>query len=255
VGIAFTPPTTGRYRACFEFGHFGAADAVGRIFTTFQLVETGLTTVAVVSEGNSRVPSAPDGTTAVAQALTMSMNVCGEFTFTSATKKLIRLMFEQDTDATVTTNLLRLGREATAGQRDLHITIEKMNQQFPTPVFTDLTNSLARKVEIGGTIDEAIKMCSAHITCSGSSSIVSQSGDCLSSIGNISAGACVLTFTDDVQFFEACHSNENATNPGANLGFHTQAPGSDQITVDCDVSSSGADCTPTFTSFITCIYR
>ena len=148
VGIVFNPTTAGRYKVCGEFTYIGQADQVEDIFATFQWVETPNNAQTILQEGNSRAMAGvgPGTTSGNATDISSSLNVCGNFTLTTG-KKTLRLMYEQSSTGTPTTSQLLLDRSAITGQRDMHITVEKMDQQFPTPVFTDLQNSLNKKVE------------------------------------------------------------------------------------------------------------
>lgn len=82
----------------------------------------------------------------------------------------------------------------------------------------------------------------AEINCDAGSSIVSQLGNWVASVGNVSAGACVVTFvTGTFSAAPYCVANEVSANPAGLYGMPTVS--STSVTVDCDAAASGADCT------------
>jgi len=194
LGIVIDILTAGRYEACFYFTHSSAADAAGFIQTTFQIVETPNDDATTISqEGHTRMASSGDNSTAVAISGHNPMTVCSNFIFNSVGRKTLRLFYEQDATATVSNNFVIADRLSTKGQRDIHITVENKDQQKPTPILTDLTNSLIQKVEyIAGATNQVTAR--AKLFCSGSSSITSNTGGWISTIGNISTGICVITY-------------------------------------------------------------
>lgn len=131
--------------------------------------------------------------------------------------------------------------QTTAGTWDADVTENSPGAQTFTALDTRITN----KINKGGTVDELWKSCAFQYNCSGSASITNQNGNCIASIGNNSGnGACVLTFTDDVIEFFGCQVTMISADPNLNFGFHTFAPGSDQVTVDSEGSATGTDANP-----------
>lgn len=191
IGVVIDISTSGKYKICGEFSHLVATDAVSEgVLSTFQWVETSNTTDTIIQEGNSRVMSGISSSSGT-EAIGTSINICGDFVFSSAGQKTIRLAYEQSVSGTPTTSDIRINRDASQGQRDMHITIRKMDQQQPTPVFTDLLNSLATKTE--GQISNE-KTCSGQITNSGTPALGYRSADCVDSLVDNGVGDVTINF-------------------------------------------------------------
>lgn len=197
VGIAFTIKTAGRYEVCATFSHNAAADNAGFVSAAFQLVETPNNAQNILQEGRDKPTSSPDNGTGASIATTSSHHTCSYFKFSSVGKKTVRLFYEQQVAATLTTNLILADRSTSVGQRDIHIVVRKDTQQTPTPVFTNLTNSLNKKIEsLGGGLSR-IESC--QITFPGGVPTISDvSGLCggwISSLSDTSTGRTGINFT------------------------------------------------------------
>lgn len=132
VGLSFSADP-GDYRVCIEF----AVDPNGGSGnTTFQLVRTTPGTNTIIDQGGSRINMSGGSSKE-------TLNTCGIFRFTSSGTKEIKLTREQSTWTTAEVVFL-VDRAAANGQRDIHLTVYKISQQFPSAV-------LARDVAIGGT--------------------------------------------------------------------------------------------------------
>ncbi len=167
VGIVINTSTNGRYRACIQFSHASLGDGGGSVLATFQLVETPNNAQTILQEGKVRIPSSSDISGAQASSGIVPHNLCADFIFNSVGQKTIRLMYEQAVSATLSTNDLRADRDASTGQRDINITVDKMDQQFPTPIFPDLIDSLNSKVF---STSDNVRFESVHVApnCTGS---------------------------------------------------------------------------------------
>lgn len=187
VAIAFSPPVSGDYIACASFGHFIGISTSGNVQATFQIVETATNAQTVIQEGKSRVPSGVGF--GVIGSNTYPMRVCGNFTFTNVSQKMLRLMYEQTVSATVTSNLILADAPASNGQRDIHWEVYPVNPwiQAPTLIGSVVSNS---------TGVERIER--ATVTCGTSSSITSQSGSWLSSISSGTTGVCTLNIAASI---------------------------------------------------------
>ena len=156
VGIVIDISTTGRYKACFEFSSLIQINADASITTmrnSFQIIETPNNAQTFLQLGNTRVTYGSKQIQTAGSAMIEAQThiVCGQFVFTSTGQKTLRLMRETlvgGTGANVTLNQMHIDRNAALGQHDLHIIVDKMDQTFPTPAFTDLTNSLTGKLNV-----------------------------------------------------------------------------------------------------------
>lgn len=174
VGVVFDLPSAQDVMACVSFSHGLQAAAASTINTTFQIVETPNNAQTINQEGKSRVNSSMF-TPSV--EIHTPIRLCGTFAFTSAGKKTLRLMYEQDIAGSVTTNVIYADRNTSIGQRDVHWEVFPLNQQMPAPVFTEIK----KKVESGAT-GERIERAQINISSSSAGSIVSQSGTWLSGV-------------------------------------------------------------------------
>jgi len=194
-GIVIDTSSAGRYEACFYFSHATDADASGFVQSIFQPVETPNDDAStILQEGDTRLPSTIDNDSGASHGGIIPLSVCGTFVFNSPGQKTIRLFYEQVVAATITTNLIVIDRAATLGQRDMHITVEKMDEQFPTPIFTDLTNSLNSKVF---STSDLVRFESVHVApnCTSSPCTMINPTDGITSITRGATGDYTVNFT------------------------------------------------------------
>lgn len=132
VSVAFTPPVAGDYLACASFNHYAELSGSGNVQATFQVVETATNAQTVIQEGKSRVASGNSNASFVLHP----HRVCGNFTFTSVSQKMLRLMYEQTTSATVVSNSILADAAASNGQRDIHWEVYPVNPWIQAPLIT-----------------------------------------------------------------------------------------------------------------------
>lgn len=229
-GIVVNVPRAGTVEYCFEFSHNIVNGISGAVDATFEVVETANGSQTVSTEGKSRVQS---GSETATTSVSVPLHVCGKISHTSAGKKTIRLMYEQDTTATVTTNQLLADAGANNGQRDIHVTARYDDLQTITP---QTINSVVNTAT-GVTRVEA-----ARLNCDSASTIIAQQGSWIASIGNVSGGACAVTITTGI--FSAapyCTVTEEtgASADPLNIGF-TTAPTTTALSVDA-ANNAGTD--------------
>jgi len=150
LGIVFDASTSGRYKVCAQFTHekrIGNALSSGAT-ATFQWVETANSSSTILQEGNGRIGNYSALLSGATSDYVESnaTHLCGTFNLTAG-QKTLRLMREQSVFGTVNSHTIWGDRGVSDGQRDINITVEKMDEQKPTPVFTDLQESLTKKIE------------------------------------------------------------------------------------------------------------
>lgn len=185
LGIVVTIPKTGVYRACAQFAHYVDSPAGSvNVESVFQLVQTAINSQTILQEGGGKQYSGEVSFSGDRRS-GKPLNVCGTFTL-SAGQTAIRLMYEQDIAGTPDNNYIPADASGTYGQRDFDIVIYPIQNQSNAL----LANSVNTSAQNG------IREESSTFTCSGSSSIGTQLGGVtwLSSIGNISSGACAVVF-------------------------------------------------------------
>lgn len=188
-GIVFNAPSAGMYKACAAFSHGVDNGAGGTVNATFQVVETPNNAQTILQEGKSRINSS-NGT--AASSINFPLRVCGTFEFATAGKKTLRLMYEQSTGGTIVNNLLTADGNVNLGQRDVNWTVEKYNEGFPTPIFTDLQNSLRNRVLTNDTQQTVIY--SANVSDSGVCAVDRSVGNWIGSVTDNGLGDCTINF-------------------------------------------------------------
>lgn len=230
-GIVINIPKAGTIQYCFDFAHNPSTSTGGSVITTFQVVQTPNGSQTIQQEGKSRVQS---GHTNANDIQYHPLRVCGNITHTSSGKKTIRLMYEQDNTGTIASNVIPADAAANFGQRDIHITAYYIDQNLPALVISDVAN----KVNAG---TSGVTTRVAELNCDSSSSITRQLTTWISSIGNVVAGACVVTLTSGIfSNTPFCQiASTNVTNPDQAITI--AATSATSVTMDCD-SFAGTDC-------------
>jgi hypothetical protein len=234
VAVAFTPPFAGKYEVCGEVAHSANLAASGSVNAIFQWIETGLADTVVGQLGGSRISSEP--TESGVDSAVNPLHICGTFEFASVGKKLIRLMYEQSTNATVTSNLLLADRSATFGQRDIHITVRAITQNFPMPVILDtvVNPGNVRQTKIFGAMIEFT---------GGTPLLIQEQGSWIDSLTDVAVGRASVVFTAGTFTTDpicTCAAQDNATGFKACMITDDAEPSTSQISIENFVSSTGA---------------
>ena len=222
-GITFTPLRPGKYKVC----------------ATTQLVND-----TTLSYGRIRLF---DGTNSIGETLMraatggvpVSATICGILPV--ANTSAVSLILQGNASA----NTTQWGAYDT-GVPAIDWTISAIDQQVPAPI-------VVGSVSTNSTGAERIER--AKVVCSSSSSITSQSGSWISSIGNISSGACVLTLASGL-FSSApvCVMNLEAANGGATIGAQTDVDSTTSVTLTGAFNIGGTTTTSTtFTGYLICM--
>ena len=148
VGVSFNLPIAGDVLACVSFTHNFTLGSSGNVNSTFQIVETPVSAQTISQEGKARVNSGATGATASWQH---PFRVCGQLSFSSAGQKVIRLFYEQDITATVTTNQIIGDASAVSGQRDIHWEVYPINQKAAPIVVVNPRVTFIKDVKAAGT--------------------------------------------------------------------------------------------------------
>jgi hypothetical protein len=138
LGFHVNLPYAGRFEVCFDFSHSfnGNTNTVEDIF---EVIETANNATAIVKEGGSRVSSGVSLVSALNDSIEHPLHVCGQFDETTTGKHTFRLKREQFTTGALSSNIILADRNGTEGQRDVHITMYPMTQQFPQAIaLTDI---------------------------------------------------------------------------------------------------------------------
>lgn len=231
-GIAFSIPKAGVYEACTNASHYIDTGVSGAAGVTFQIVETTNTSSAVVQEGKDR-PETRNENSAFAP-MTFPVKVCGLFTFSSAGQKTLRLEYEQDVTATLTSNLVLADGAAASGQRDIHWTVRPWLNNEPAPLLVNSVLSNSSGIE---------RIERATLTNSGSCAVSSQSGSWIASVSDPGAGQCTINFTAGLWSAAPTCICSGAPNGGNPVSCTISAISSSAVTTLTAVNNStvGAD--------------
>jgi hypothetical protein len=235
AGIVFDISSPGRYNVCVAATHHYNAYLSASNYKVFQLHETANNSQTSIQSGETTVSSGTaDGHGDGNNGDTNPISFCSNFQFDTIGQKTIRL---KQGGSAPSANFIYA--DNTNG-RNLHFTVDKMDQQIPAPILVNSvvnTSSGVSAIEAG------------EINCDAGSAITSQHGAWVSSVGNISAGACVVTLTTGVYGSAPyCWASDTGANPDI---IGVSASSATSVTIDCD-QDDGTDCT-TFDASLFCI--
>lgn len=212
VGFNANFPRSGMYEICAEFAHQAEVDSGEGLRATFQVIQTPTNAQTLSQETGSKVTSGVTGMT-IASGVSSTVNDphtrCGFFNL-SAGINGFRLMYEQIVGGTPNTSTLLADASTNEGQRAIRWSAKPVSQQQQAI----LANSVSTQVTNG------LKVESFSFTCSGSSSITTQFGTWISTIGNISGGNCAVTFSGS-PFSSAPQCQATWSSSGSNAIIYT----------------------------------
>lgn len=238
LGGNFNIPRSGTYEVCIYGAYQTQVDTGEGAQVTFQIIETPTNAQTLTLEGGSKVQvghtaeTIATGTDAVD---TDNFSTCSMFYWTSAGTKGVRLMMEQAVTNTPDTSVVLADAGANNGQRNVHITVKPVTAALPAPL---LLNSVINSA------NSVTRVEAARLNCDSGSSIIAQQGSWITSIGNVSAGACAVTITSGI-FSAAPYctvTNETGASSDPQVIGLTTAPTSTALSVDC-ADNAGTDCT------------
>jgi hypothetical protein len=185
IGFVANFPKAGLVEACFEYSHRIQTGASGIVFAAFQAVRTANGSQTIAEEGGDKKNS---GLGTASTSVAYPITTCGTFQIPSVDKHTIRLMYEQDVTATVTTNTILADASAVIGQRDVKITARYIDQSVTSPVYS---GSITSKYS------GALRMESAHISIT---DVVSrETGDWINgNCTNATTGQATCTFNTGI---------------------------------------------------------
>ena len=242
IGISYVQPTAGPVEACASFTHYRNLAVNSTVVTAFQVVETANTSDTIVLQGNIRINTG--SITGGSSLVTYSpVEVCGNFNFTTAGQKTLKLMYEQNTSGTLNTSVVLANRTAPSGQEDVHWRIKPIAQASTMPLITNSVSTSSTG---------QLRVEAANLNCDAGSAITSQNGSWVSSIGNISSGKCAVTFATGA-FSSAPYctaSNYSATNDRFELSV--SASTTSGVSLGCYSESGAGNCTA-FDAHLLCV--
>jgi len=188
LGVVFTPPRAGVYRACAAFTHYLGMNSGGQGQAAFQIVETATNAQSIVQEGNERVNSgdAKGGTDSGASS--KPVRVCGTFRFADTAARALRVMYEFDLiSGTSSAHQILADASSSVGQRDFHMEVWPIDQNFAAPVLVgSVTSNSAGAERI-----ERIYIASG---CNSSPCTIASQSGVFTSVTRSSAGVFVVNY-------------------------------------------------------------
>lgn len=135
LGVSFIPPYTGEFLVCATFLKASQVDDAVNYTSTFKLQETGLATQTVSQPGFAIAKSHHLGAAANTQT-GASHNICDVFSFTSISRKVIRLMYQQNliTGTPDTSVVATDGADSGEGKREVNFKVIPLTQNFPQAI-------------------------------------------------------------------------------------------------------------------------
>jgi hypothetical protein len=238
VGVNFDIPTAGDYKACWQFAHGLRGGTPGVAFQDFRVRET-------TANSNTELRSFSVNGTIMGNSddyQGTAITHCDIINWDTPGNKTLRLSERTNLiSGSITTNQIN------GGSRDIMFTVEKLTEQKPTPIFTDLQNSLKDKVNAD--FHRELQHVVAAIGNTGTPTIVGDLNNgtsWISGLVDVGVGATRIEFESGV--FDGvfapvcvCSSNSNAIN------CITTARLSDSVQVNTVTSSTGAVADAAFT--------
>ena len=197
IGISYDAHVSGPWEVCMEFNSFinivVASSSMANLWNISRWSEDLLT---LIEEGNSRQMSfyatqSSGGNTI--DSMNTPIRICSTFNIQAGVNTFL-LSFTKQSNGTVSNNWI-LAESNFAGlgaPRNIKMTARPINQQFPTPVFTDLTNSLDEKIFSPAPTGIA-KQCS-WFGNTGNTTIAAEVGDCIDNVVNGTTGLTTTNF-------------------------------------------------------------
>lgn len=186
LGFNTNVPRSGFYEVCFNASNDVVVSSGNGAFVTLQVVRTATNAQTILAEGGARTQGGHQGMTISGGTNAISSTPyrnCGFFEL-SAGINGFRLMYEQSIQGSgPSVSVIAADADAGSGQRNVSFSMKPVTAQQQAI----LANSVSTKYQSGVTEETAI------VTCSSSSGIDRQLGTWVSSVGNISSGACSIT--------------------------------------------------------------
>lgn len=115
--------------------------------------------------------------------------------------------------------------------------------EIPIEGWTESQNAPILLGSVTSQYSGPIRVETAVLNCDSGSAITSQNGSWISSIGNVSAGACAVTMASGMWVSSPQCFVQVIDNSNPSVVVTTNSISTTNVTVDCDNSSSGTDCT------------
>lgn len=208
LGLNFVADTSGLYKICYKStwrSEVGASGNVSNFFKWVRVSNDGAQTELTVGDIQHQWKNQTTSSSGF-QELDDVIEICEEFDLPAGENTLLVKIQTASGGTAVQNQLL---------STTMYYTVQKINQQFPTPVFTDLQDSLNTKADFAG--ETGVKQCSWYINSSGAATITFEYGNCLDSVTDLGTSSYRANFTPGfwggVQYSCLCLGNDNTLGP------------------------------------------
>lgn len=209
IGINFTPKKAGRYWVCATVSVAGSALGADLGMKFWD----GTTTIV------------ERDTDAAVAGVVYTVPLCGIYVATNTSAKTLSIQ----TKALATGSITIAALTATSA---VEWSIVSIDQSLPAPVLTNMVTTGSS----GG-----VKIDVANINCDAGSAITSQNGSWVSSVGNVSGGACAVTLTTgNYSATPYCWASPNTAFASVGLILSTAQSSATAVSVDCEDDASTA---------------
>ena len=212
-GLVFTAPNVGVYEVCASFVVTATNDrAAGFILTN----------------GVSNSTSYAEAVLTIHNTYIDTLSLCGWYVATSANTTFYPFIRGDASSSSMTI----AANTTYSNNKGVDWQIRFLSQNIPSPLLTGSVTSSSTG---------AVRSEVANINCDAGSAITSQLGSWVSSIGNISGGACTVTLSSGA--FSAapyCVATPNAAFASTGLILSAASASATSVSVDCEDDASGA---------------
>ncbi len=198
-GVVFTPTHVGFYEICAMVNAGGAS--------------AGQDYALQLTDGVITLPPAK-GWSQDTNGYRRAIPLCGIFQATSVSAMTVKVQSRASSGA------ITIATPSSGYGNTVDWTIKDVSKSFPAPLIANSVVSPSSGV---------LTVAAASIVCSGSSSITRQTGTWITSIGNVSGGTCLVTFTGSP--FSGTPYCSYTGDGGAAVLTYTQSPSSSSVTV------------------------
>ena len=227
VGVVFTQPTAGPILVCATFTHRSDVNPSTTSRAYFRIVKTPNAAQTITTEGEPAIVSGQSlGAIGGAAIDDFPHRLCSLFNETASGQKTFRLFYEQ----------------AVAGSPGSgSVQADTMNDSVMLWEAYPIGNNLSLPLilnHVSTSNDAGVITNIAQIDCDGGSSITTNPGSWVSSVGNISGGACTVSFTSGVFANAPVCVATMIADPSKNLSVGSATVSS--ASVDCETTASAA---------------
>lgn len=195
LGVNFVSPQKTKAYICGYFTHSLGTGVSSNATSIFSWVKTPSNAQTITTNYETRLSSGGGGASGDNDDANNPLSLCSIVDL-DAGEQTLRIFYEQFIGAgTITNSDLLLDQNASAGDRQLRIVVFPINNQFPTPVFTDLTTSLNNKPDANTT---GLRIVSAQITNGGVPAVGRQDGTWIDSVDDDGLGLSTINISGGI---------------------------------------------------------